>query len=251
MYTFSVGALFKNEAHCIREWIEHYIFHGAEHFYLINDGSTDDFITQLKGYEDKITVFTVAEPYYLGRQRNLYNRFLLPRLRETAWLLMVDLDEFVWSPIDVDLRNVLRICNGLGQVQIRERMFGSNGHETQPKRLVESFTRRAVRQDSRKYFIHNTHEFTSLNVHHADFVREEDVRDASKCMLVDEGYFVYNHYKCQSRQFWNTVKCVRGDSDSYLTKRPEDFAEFDLNEVEDLGLFEQNLGLLRAEKIVE
>jgi hypothetical protein len=240
MYTFSVGALFKNEAHCIREWIRHYIFHGAEHFYLINDGSTDDFMTQLKGYEDKVTVFTVNEPYYLGRQRNLYNRYLLPRLCETAWLLVVDLDEFVWSPMDVDLRNILRICNGLGQIQVHERMFGSNGHETQPKSLVESFTRRAVSQDSRKYFVHNTHSFTSLNVHHADFVQEKDIRDASKCMLIDEGYFVYNHYKCQSREFWNTVKCVRGDSDSFLTKRPDDFSIFDLNEVEDLGLWEQN-----------
>lgn len=249
MYTFSVGALFKNEAHCIREWVQHYMFHGAEHFYLINDGSTDDFMGQLKGYEDKVTVFTVDEPYYLGRQRNLYNRFLLPRLSETVWLLVIDLDEFVWSPIHVDLRNILRMCDGLGQVQIRERMFGSNGHETQPKSLVESFTRRSVKQDSRKYFIHNTHEFKSLNVHHADFIQEEYVRDVSKCMLVDEGYLQYNHYKCQSREFWNTVKCVRGDSDSYLTKRPEDFSLFDLNEVEDLGLWEQNRGLLHVEKI--
>jgi hypothetical protein len=240
MYTLVVGALFKNEAHCIREWITHYIFHGVEHFYLINDGSTDDFMAQLKGYEDKVTVFTVYEPYYLGRQRNLYNRYLLPRLCETAWLLVVDMDEFVWSPMDVDLRNVLRMCDSLGQIQIQERMFGSNGHDIQPKSLVESFTRRALKQNSRKYFVHSTHTFTSLNVHHADFLREEDVRNGSTCMLIDEKYFVYNHYKCQSRELWDTVKCVRGDSDSFLTKRPEDFTAFDLNEIEDLGLWEQN-----------
>jgi len=240
MYTFSVGALFKNEAHCIREWIEHYIFHGAEHFFLINDGSTDDFMSQLQGYEDKIILFTANEPYYLGRQKSMYTRYLLPRLCETRWLLIVDLDEFVWSPLDIDLRNVLRICDGLGQIQVQERMFGSNGHVTQPKGLVESFTRRAAKQDSRKYFVHNTYTFTSLNVHHADFEHYDDVNDVSKCMLIDESYFVYNHYKCQSREFWDTVKCTRGDSDCYLTKRPEDFVLFDLNEVEDRGLCEQN-----------
>ena len=240
MYTFSVGALFKNEAHCIREWVEHYIFHGAEHFFLINDGSTDEFMSQLKGYEEKITIFSVDEKYYLGRQRNLYNRYLLPRLSETRWLLVVDLDEFVWSSLDIDLRNVLRICDSLGQVQVQERMFGSNGHTTQPKSLVESFTRRAANQDSRKYFIHNTHTFTSLNVHYADFEDDNDINDVSKCMCIDTSYFVYNHYKCQSREFWDTVKCTRGDSDCYLTKRPEDFALFDFNEVEDRGLWEQN-----------
>jgi len=155
-------------------------------------------------------------------------------------MLLIDLDEFVWSTLDTDLRNVLRMCDTLGQVQIREQLFGSNGHITQPKSLVESFTRRAKKQDNRKYFVHSTHTFKSLNVHHADFINEGDVRDVHKCMFIDEKFFVYNHYKCQSRELWDTVKCTRGDSDSYLLKTPADFDTFDINEVEDRRLYLQN-----------
>jgi hypothetical protein len=86
--------MLKNESHGIKEWITHYLYHGVEHFYLINDNSTDNFMDIIKEYLDRglITLFNVDEPYYLGRQRNLYNRYILPHLKETNWLLMVDLD---------------------------------------------------------------------------------------------------------------------------------------------------------------
>ena len=50
MYKLSVGALFKNEASILKEWIEHYLHHGVEHFYLINDNSTDNFLDVLQPY---------------------------------------------------------------------------------------------------------------------------------------------------------------------------------------------------------
>ena len=36
-YYFSVAAMFKNESWSLKEWIEHYKFHGADHIYLIDD----------------------------------------------------------------------------------------------------------------------------------------------------------------------------------------------------------------------
>jgi glycosyltransferase involved in cell wall biosynthesis len=79
-FYFSVGAIFKNEALILKEWIEHYLYHGAEHFYLINDNSDDNSLEVIQEYIDKnlITLFNVNEEYYLGRQRNLYNRHILP-----------------------------------------------------------------------------------------------------------------------------------------------------------------------------
>ena len=52
-YKLSVGAIFKNEAHEIREWIRHYLYHGADHFYLIDDGSTDNYEEQIQEFIDK------------------------------------------------------------------------------------------------------------------------------------------------------------------------------------------------------
>ena len=115
-YYLSVGAMFKNESHSIQEWITHYLHHGVDHFYLINDKSTDNSVERIQPYIDKglITLFHVEEPYYLGRQRNLYNRHILPLLKESQWLLMIDLDEYVWSPRSSSLPHILRHSEHLG-----------------------------------------------------------------------------------------------------------------------------------------
>src|SRR5580704_11938377 len=98
MYKLSIGCMFKNESHCIKEWILHYLHHGAEHFYMVNDGSTDDFLSIIEPYMTYITLFHAQCDYFLGRQRYMYNTYILPHIKETHWLLMVDMDEFVWSP---------------------------------------------------------------------------------------------------------------------------------------------------------
>jgi hypothetical protein len=43
MITVAIGAIFKNESHILQEWIEHYIREGVDKFYLIDNGSTDDY----------------------------------------------------------------------------------------------------------------------------------------------------------------------------------------------------------------
>jgi len=244
-YTLSIGAMFKNESHSIREWIRHYIHHGVEHFYLINDNSTDNFMDQIKEYVDlnMITVFNVVEPYYLGRQRKLYNTYILPIVKETHWLLMIDLDEYVWSKLDVNLVNVLISCKDIAQIQICETLFGSSGHVTQPEFVVKSFTKRKIDNTTGilKYFINNVYDFVSLNIHHADFVNKEFITNKSKFMcLIDSEYFRMNHYRCQSQEFWNTIKCTRGDSDNYCVRTPDDFIQYDVNELEELELYNQN-----------
>jgi hypothetical protein len=245
-YYFSVGAIFKNESNGIKEWIEHYLHHGAEHFFLINDNSDDNFLDIIKEYIDnnKITLFNANEPYYLGRQRNLYNRYFLPYLKETKWLLICDLDEYVWSKKDIDLSNVLKNSESFGQLQIIENLFGSNGYIMQPNCIVKSFTKR--RSDSNKptrlkYFINSSYEFSSLNIHHADFVNKEYISDFTKFIICSQDYFVSNHYCCQSKEFWNNVKCTRGDADDYLVRTPLDFDSYDINEIEDLFLLNQNI----------
>jgi hypothetical protein len=145
MYRLSVGALFRNETHILREWIEHYLHHGVEHFYLINDGSTDSYMEILQPYIDTntVTLFDVEWSRYVGRQRDMYTRYILPHIKETDWLLIADLDEFVWTPHSIDLCHVLNSCHNVGQIQMKEYIFGSNGHIEQPKNVVNSFTMRS------------------------------------------------------------------------------------------------------------
>jgi glycosyltransferase involved in cell wall biosynthesis len=247
MYYLSVGAMFKNESHILKEWLEHYLFHGVDHFYLINDGSTDCSLDILQEYIDReqVTLFSVSEPYYLGRQRNLYNQFILPRIKETKWLLMIDLDEFVWSKKSIRLDKVLKEeCEDLAQIQIQEALFGSNGYETQPNSIVPSFTKRQSEYNGKyKYFINTSYDFSSLNIHHANFTNNDLMNDFSIFIRIFPEYFIMNHYNCQSREFWEKTKCTRGDGDNYLVRLPEHFINFDFNDVEDVELYKQNLPL--------
>jgi hypothetical protein len=249
-YYLSVGAMFKNESHSIKEWILHYLHHGVEHFYLINDNSTDNSVNIIQEYVDKgiITLFNVDEPYYLGRQRNLYNTYILPHIKESKWLLMVDLDEYVWSKNDINLQNVLHGFESYGQVQIHEHVFGSNGYIQQPKYIVKSFTKRQnhntkVDKGRLKYIVNSSYEFSSLNIHHANFTNNAYDKDSTKFILAFSNYFVINHYNCQSQEFWNNVKCTRGDADNYLVRTPDDFIYYDRNDIEDVDLYFQNLVL--------
>ena len=249
MYSLSVGCLFRNESHSIVEWLEHYLFHGVEHFYLINDASDDGFQRLLDPYlkNGVVTLFNANWDRYVGRQRDMYNCYVLPRLSETKWLLMVDMDEYVWSPVSVNLNDVLAQCDKIGQIQIEHTLFGSAGHVDQPRRIVESFTRRSDGivtkvPGNRKYFINSSFKFISLNVHHATFVYKTD--EKSNFFLLNETYFRMNHYSCQSLEFWETVKCTRGDGDNWRKRTKEDFDTLDLNDVEDEGLLQQNLPII-------
>jgi len=240
MHNLSIGALFKNEAHCIKEWLDHYLFHGVEHFYLINDSSTDNFLEIIQPYIDKgiVTLFNADWKYYLGRQKDMYNSYIFPHLKDTKWLLMVDLDEFVWSPMHINLNDLLNQCNFWGQIQMNSTMFGSNGYVEQPKKIVESFTKCGINKGGLKYMVNSSFEFSSLNVHHATFVNADD--EKNRFVILDEPYFMLNHYSCQSKNYWIETKMTRGDSDNFYVRTIEHFHELDVNEIEDTRLLEQN-----------
>lgn len=243
MYNLAIGAIFKNESHCIKEWIDHHLYHGASHFYLVNDESTDLSCEILQSYIDAgiVTLYNATMPRFLGRQRAMYNDYILPHFqrKEMKWLAMIDLDEFIWSPQNIDLNRVLEQCGSLSQIQFSQYVFASNGHIKQPPSLVQGFTKRwAEIVKNYKYFVNSDYEFTSLNIHHATFLNNAD-KDG-KFLILDDSYFVLNHYVIQSREFWENVKCLRGDGDHYRIRTKEEFDHLDRNEVEDLRLLEQN-----------
>jgi len=249
-YTLAVGAMFKNESLILREWIEHYLLRGVNHFYLINDNSTDEFEPVLEPYINRglVTLFHADVSYYLGRQRDMYNTFLLPKVknREMKWFLIVDIDEYVWSPKTRHLPTVLQEYHHEGQVQVEQTLFGSNGYLTQPASIVSSFTKRSAKliEGGYKYFINTSFSFTSLNIHHATFEHKQDEINSFKMSTHD--WFRMNHYSCQSKWYWDTIKCTRGDGDHYRVRKPDEFILVDCNDVQDTFLRDQNNGYVMA-----
>lgn len=248
-FALSVAAIFKNESHGIREWVQHYLHHGVEHFYLIDDGSTDNYLPEIQDYidQEKIHLFILDNwNVYLGRQKDIYNTFILPRLKESTWWLICDLDEYVWCPEHIDLKYHLNQLVGvIGQIQIENLYFGSNGYIQQPKKIVQSFTKREHKTPTgpglRKYFVNSNFTFTSLNVHHATFANLEE--EKHNFIYLSHDYYILNHYNLQSKEFWFNVKCKRGDVDNYRQRSEEEFYQGNFDEIEDFRLAQQNQGI--------
>lgn len=243
-YYLSIGVLFKNKSLILKEWLDHHIFHCVDHFYLINDNSNDNFLEILNPYieNDIVELFNIDYEYFLGRQRCIYNNILLPRLKESKWLFICDMDEFLWSQQSVDLKNVLIKCHNLAQIQVNHTIFGSNNLIEQPKYVIPNFIKRLNEQPTKKlnntkYFINSDYEFSSLNVHHADFLNK-DFENEKYFRILDKPYFLLNHYSYQSFEFFKNIICTIDDTDNYKTITTEV-----IYEVEDRELYEQNISL--------
>ena len=48
-----VLAMFKNESHALAEWVAHYVAEGATSIQLINNNSSDDFLTPLQPFMEQ------------------------------------------------------------------------------------------------------------------------------------------------------------------------------------------------------
>ena len=145
-YYLSVMSIFKNEGHIMEEWLEHHIGHGVEHFYLVDDGSTDNAKYVLDPYIEKgiVTMFPTTSPKLKFRQGALYQRMFheIYANNETFWLAVLDLDEFLFSPRTVDIPSILRRHEDLSVVGVNWLIFGSQGMKTQPRSVTQSFYHR-------------------------------------------------------------------------------------------------------------
>ena len=95
-YTFAVIATFLNKSHRIREWIQHYLWQGVEHFYLVDDGSNDDYWTVLETYIRRDWVTVVPMPVEDAKQKK-WNAVFQRYRSDSKWFAVIDLDTYLYS----------------------------------------------------------------------------------------------------------------------------------------------------------
>jgi hypothetical protein len=244
MYYLSIGAVFKNEALGLEEWLQHYINRGVEHFYLINDNSTDNWKEIIDKYEDKLTIFNNDIPKIINgninknRQEQIYNKYLTPILHNTQYILIVDLDEYVYSPDNKKISTVISKYNCYSQIKIEWLMFGSNGYITQPDGIRKKFTKRSNIIYSYKSLI-KTSDVVSLGIHFSN------VRGNTIHLHIDSIFhadLICNHYRVQSLEYWKEIQMKRGDVNCHESETWRDldiFNRYNHNEVEDMRLSNQ------------
>ena len=240
----AVIGMFKNEAVNMREWLEHYLEQGIEHFLLLDNDSSDAWQGQLAGFED---VTKVVSSTLVHAQVMLYNSIAVPWLQSQGieLALIVDLDEFAFSTKPG--RTLAELAWGIfnhsdtskiATVHMAWALFGSSGHVEQPPSVREGFTQRKV--DSLaglgKSFARLSM-VDSLNIH---------VHASATGVRVDEPIstmlgFQLNHYAIQSKRWFEATKMTRGDSGSATldnVRNWEYFAKYDFKEMEDRQLLD-------------
>ena len=242
-YYLVVGAAFKNEAHILDEWINHYKLHGIDHIYLINDNSDDNYLQVLEPYikTGYVTLFnnTLQIDKY-PRQKYVYEEYFRKELLKSKWWTIIDLDEFLYAPNEIDIKKIVQTYENKGdQLFVKWRMFGSSGHIEQPNLVVPNFTKCKSELETQGKTIFKSDKLKEFNVHTHNV-------DGN---LVWTNDLIINHYAIQSWKFFERVKMTRGDADKYaetvgVIRDKSYFDKYDYNEIEDIALLIQNKKLI-------
>ena len=97
----------------MKEWIEFHKIQGVEHFYLYNNNSTDNYLEVIQPYIDSKCITLVEWPYsykpgktaeWHNIQNKAYMHCIENYRKESTWIAVIDLDEFLFCPDGTDLR---------------------------------------------------------------------------------------------------------------------------------------------------
>jgi hypothetical protein len=98
-YKLSLASMFKNESMVLEEWLVYYINQGVEHFYLIDNGSTDDYNSIISKYRLYISLVKDDKRYEKNTQEILINKHFLDEIKQnTEWITFIDCDEYIYAP---------------------------------------------------------------------------------------------------------------------------------------------------------
>jgi hypothetical protein len=231
MFFLSILCIFKNETMNLKTWIEHYLWQGINHFYLIDNGSDDNPLLILQNYIDKglVTYYFLPEKYkqiqhyrYIFDKENLKNK--------TYWLAICDLDEFFYG-VDNKLSTKLKQLDYFNVIYCNWLMFGSDNLINQPKDIRTSIIHREKNTHINTKYIFKTSSLESSNQIHIHYLLKPWNGYIMKYHFANK-LIRLNHYPIQSLEFFKSVKMTRGDvsnADINLVRNMDYFYNYNKN----------------------
>ncbi|KAL5557714.1 hypothetical protein UlMin_033925 [Ulmus minor] len=195
-----------NSGKFLKEWVMYHSKIGVDKFILYDNDSNDDLnsvVLELtkKGY-DVTTSFWI----WPKTQEAGFSHSVIYARDSCKWMLYVDIDEFVFSPLWVNssqpsdqmLKSLLpRVASRrpIGQVSINCNEFGPSGQRTHPKEgVIQGYTcRKKIEQRHKSMVLLEAVDPSLLNVIHHFHLRSEY---RTKQMGLERA--VVNHYKYQA-----------------------------------------------------
>ena len=206
MHYLSILAIMKNEAMNLKLWIDHYIWQGVDHFYIIDNNSDDTSVQIIEdlinnGYP--ITLYKLFEQHkQVEHYKYVYDKENLQE--KTKWLIVADLDEFFYCN-NSKISYKLKKYENYDFIISKWRMFGSNNYIEHPNDIRTSLTKRV-----KELSIFGKYIFQTKNIY-SSFLHVHELNNGYNNKINLSKIFRLNHYPIQSKEFFEKVKMTRGD----------------------------------------
>ncbi|MGV1756035.1 glycosyltransferase family 92 protein [Rhizobium sp. A22-96] len=137
----AIAACVKNEARYIEEWVRFHQNVGIRHFYIYDNGSTDDTCTILRGLLNAETLTIIP---WAGRMRDaatatllngqviVFAHAILNFGGDYRWMAFIDVDEFLLPKQGRTIEEALKAVGDFPNVSLPWHMFATSGHDTPP-----------------------------------------------------------------------------------------------------------------------
>ena len=268
--------IIKNEAHYVEEWIAYHLARGVQYFVFYDNGSSDDLGRTLWPYVQRGIARIIPWPNFVHdpdvrarawhEQNAAYAHALRILSGVAAWIIVLDIDEFIATADDRSVPTILDPLSGHDVLTAFWRFFGSSGHEaTQPGLVIDTFTHRKADGDARgspyKFIARPESVAAVLNTHTpvmaadgaigATLGGERFWTAARACELADFSTIWIHHYHVKSREEYK-AKVIRGWPENTPTKNVNwegFFKMHDNNDVHDPSMRRysgQTLGIIDA-----
>lgn len=145
-YEVSIAAIFNDEGRFLKEWIEFHKTVGVEHFYLYNNRSKDNFADVLRPYVEAGEVDLIDWPYRFNSfeewndvQCGAYEDAIKRAKKESRWLALIDIDEFVFATDSTPLPVFLEAYKEYGALVVNWQCYGTSNvvHIPNDKYMIE------------------------------------------------------------------------------------------------------------------
>jgi hypothetical protein len=233
----SVLAILKNETMNLNVWLDHYLWQGVEHFFLIDNGSTDNPLKILQPYIDRGIVTYQYHPEKHQQAAHYGRMFDTARIREqTFWLCVCDLDEFFYGT-HASLHTILREMETTTDVIYSPwKMFGHEHLREHPPDIRTAIVHRnpELERQHTKY-ICKTSVVTDSSMVWIHYLRMPHQKEGCIPMsftkrgprlCIEDDRIQLNHYPIQSLQFFQQVKMTRGAADDVAHEHVRDMNFF-------------------------
>ncbi len=176
----TAGAIFRDEAPFLAEWIVFHRLVGVDHFILYDNGSADDPEGVLGPFleEGVVTLVRWPVPFHLKAAQQAYADCLGRVRGHSRWLTCLDIDEFLFAPEHPTLIPVLRELESAPGIVVRWQVYGSSGQQhASSEPVIARFARRAptqwIRNRRTKSIVDPARALRPVGAHHFEFQNGE------------------------------------------------------------------------------